>query len=142
VSGPHVKLCDERGCHQRATHGGSVEGAAWTLCDEHYLTRLVDGNLPAAACDFCSFKDVSGGTAYGCKDFVAGSTSGSLGAWLACRTCAQLIERGRWSTLARRSANRYALRHPGTDVRVVQAGIRHLHDKFRHYRTDEKRPIP
>lgn len=59
-------------------------------------------------CDFCA--DIHPVWDYGCEDFVCndvpcpfgGPFFASAGSWAACETCAEMIERGRWTRLVAR----------------------------------------
>jgi hypothetical protein len=85
-------------------------------------------------CDFCSTQPVY--AEYPCADFTdqLAPILGSCRAWIACRTCYELIQADKWNKLARRSAKRFAQVY-GFSPAYAYEHHRQLHAKFREFRT-------
>jgi hypothetical protein len=104
-------------------------------------------------CDFCSSRDVF--YAYLAADFIAAEvvvpTAGtfalnSLGAWLACRECTDLIEGERWQELLDRSFRTFREIH-GAELGMTEEDeprirelLRQIHAGFRRFRAGEPPP--
>jgi hypothetical protein len=88
-------------------------------------------------CDFCSEHPTT--RLYTCKNFFVPRTKTALfqhesvGAWVACNTCAELVDEGRWSELTDRALinfiKQYSVpRYAQFDVREQ---FREIHQLFR-----------
>ena len=98
---------------------------------------------PAPGCDFCSVVETPA-WAYPCADFLMDQSGGvdhvSTGAWLACDSCAMLIEAEAWSALAERAASIHVQSHPETRRQwaATKERIAELHREFRKYRGGDR----
>jgi hypothetical protein len=91
-------------------------------------------------CDFCSDSNVV--KSYPTADFTAPAPFSnviveqiSAGNWAACPTCADLVDRGAWEELTRRSVNTFYERNGHIIPRpVLVKAITRLHQEFREHR--------
>ena len=105
-------------------------------------------------CDFCSSRDLF--YAYLAADFIAAEavvpTAGtfalnSLGAWVACRECTDLIEGERWEELLNRSFRTFREIHGAElgmteeDEPRIRGLLRQIHAGFRRFRSGEARLV-
>jgi hypothetical protein len=91
-------------------------------------------------CDFCSDPHI--GRKFHCEDFVMDPMFdlGSKGDWMACSTCAALIDAGAWDNLILRAVDKLGTKYPQMPHRILADAIRRSHDSFRiHYRKEEKK---
>ena len=69
--------------------------------------------------------------------------AGSKGNWVACQSCADLIEHDDWHGLAARATETFLVKHPdsvsGRDW--ILPMMQRLHAKFREFRTGPARPV-
>lgn len=107
-------------------------------------------------CDFCSAPVSDSAWDFPARDVDYGEqrtgpgldepVEGSIGAWIACDVCGELILHGQRDELARRSADRFVREHREWvprmgGMRGVLANIRHMHDVFWTAREGEGTPI-
>lgn len=96
-------------------------------------------------CDFCSRPLSTSAWDFPARDIdygeprvgpeMLGPIEGSIGSWLACDDCAELIKRGARDQLAKRSAARFLRTHPDWvtsmgGMRGVLMNMRQMHDNF------------
>lgn len=99
--------------------------------------RMSEQNI----CDFCS--EPKWARRFQCTDFPMDESPGfprlvSKSDWLACSTCASLIDAGNWNGLLLRAVDRFAQKYP-MPRRILTDRIKQLHDQFRgHYRKAEQ----
>ncbi len=109
--------------------------------------------LSELICDFCSSPDTF--YAYFAADFVATEVAvpavgtfalNSLGAWLACRECTNLIEGERWEELLDRSFRTFREMHgaelgmTAEDEPGIRELLRQIHSGFRRFRAGKVAP--
>ena len=93
-------------------------------------------------CDFCSSPKVT--WRYPARDFMAPNlmASESVGEWLACDTCHDLIERGERGALCERSMAivQPVIADPEMIAEVIMPVLREFHDRFYKNRTGPAEP--
>jgi hypothetical protein len=93
---------------------------------------------PSDLCDFCNEALNADYTAYNTKDFVWKEVKGtkfvSAGAWRACRTCADLVDKEDWDGLHRRAVWYLIAANPGMSPAFVEDAITTLYEMFRRER--------
>ena len=88
-------------------------------------------------CDFCSEHPTA--QIYACKNFLVTRTKTSVfqhesvGAWAACRACAELVDGGRWAELTDRAVASFLKQHcvPRYAHFDVREQFREIHRLFR-----------
>lgn len=102
--------------------------------DSEAALRAMIEDPSTMVCDFCHGTPVL--YEYPCRDFISPLTdSHSIGAWLACATCANYIKRGDHEGLAERAVNCYFEQHADQAEKIevqvaVELGLRALHHEF------------
>jgi hypothetical protein len=94
-------------------------------------------------CDFCSERLTT--QLYACKNFLVPRTKTALfqhesvGAWAACRTCAELVDGERWSELTDRALSNFIKQHgvPRYGHCDVREQFREIHQLFREHLVKE-----
>ena len=90
-------------------------------------------------CDFCSERPTT--QIYACKNFLVPLTQTavfqreSVGAWAACRACAELVDGERWSQLTDRALTNFIKQHgvPRYGHCDVREQFREIHQLFREH---------
>jgi hypothetical protein len=108
----------------------------------NFLTQsgLFCGECNAAlpkVCDFCCSPGRPPAWCYPGKDFaVIENISQSVGGWLACERCHNLIEARKFVELCDRSMKSFLKKHPiaRRDKRIIRAEIARMHNDFRTHR--------
>jgi hypothetical protein len=84
-------------------------------------------------CDFCS--DPKPIRTFACEDFEVAEGARSVGGWMACEPCAQLIEEAEWDALRLRALKHFREKYEGMPVDALNDFVVHSHSLFReHYR--------
>ncbi len=92
-------------------------------------------------CDFCTDQPIQ--ELYSCRNFMWQKQSifphGSMGAWAACRKCAQLNDTEEWNSLTERSLRHFLRKHtvPGSAMPILREQFREIHELFRQHRIHE-----
>ena len=88
-------------------------------------------------CDFCTGGPID--KLYSCRNFIWNKRAifvhESIGAWAACRDCAELIDRDAWSSLTERALQCFAREHAVAryDLPAVREQLREIHQLFRQH---------
>jgi len=127
-----VRICMVCG---RVLDYSTTRGWVHTLADEpadHVPVVALQSEAPQQAiprCDFCQADEVV--WSLPARDFrYPGLPDGSVGAWVACDPCGQLIKRNAWSDLSQRCADSYASRRGGITPELA-LGMRRVHRELR-----------
>lgn len=99
-------------------------------------------------CDFCGASPVR--WEFPCEDFLAvetpRETHNSLGGWMACDPCAELIHEAKINQLSERALDAYFAKHPDDAADLprhtaIEIGLRGLHRAFHNHRVGPGRRI-
>jgi hypothetical protein len=94
----------------------------------------------AKICDFCCHPRHPPAWCYPGKDFVTiENFSRSVGDWVACERCHDLIEARRFVQLCEISVKAFLKKHPDahSDKRFIRAEIAHIQNEFRAHRAGD-----
>jgi len=89
-------------------------------------------------CDFCCSSPIA--KFYNCANFESSGRAvfafgSAVGSWAACRKCAELVDKGRWSDLTDRAFRKFAQRHGLSRYEglPLRQQFRDLHQLFREH---------
>lgn len=89
-------------------------------------------------CDFCSAPEPT--REFPCRDFPSPAPlemlAASVGSWLTCTDCAELVDTEQWDKLGARSWDSFVAEHTVApeEVPLLRAYQKALHERFREHR--------
>ena len=120
-------------CDKCGADGASFLTYSGLLCD------ACEAALPKV-CDFCCHPRRPSAWFYPGKDFVVlEAVSQSVGGWLACERCHDLIEARQFVQLCDLSVKSFLKKHPVArrDKRLIRAEVAQMHNDFRAHRAGD-----